>query len=187
MVFNKAAALEVGMPRESTISFRRNGHCRSRKSSRMSKTLRADFVSSFDMLQPLRHAFDMSADRVIGLIDPAELLYRGDHARKAILPPYLGFERRPFAQRLLGYPGMFAVAAHGNVAEQLILQDGIHRAFDADRECLEIPGIVDLNRPARRDNADDHASMPYRVFRARWTPVRVKKTRQNKSLDRLRH
>src|SRR5258707_13846781 len=50
MVFSKAAALDVGIPRESTTSFNRNGHCRSRKSSRISKTLRADFVNSFDML-----------------------------------------------------------------------------------------------------------------------------------------
>src|SRR5216683_5644092 len=49
MVLSSAAALDVGISRESTTSFRRSGHCRSRNSSRISKTLRADFVSSFDM------------------------------------------------------------------------------------------------------------------------------------------
>src|ERR1700738_1763119 len=49
MVLSRAAALDVGISRESTTSFRRSGHCRSRNSSRISKTLRADFVSSFDI------------------------------------------------------------------------------------------------------------------------------------------
>lgn len=49
MVFNGAAALDVGMPRESTTSFSRSGHCRARNSSRISNTLRADFVNPSDM------------------------------------------------------------------------------------------------------------------------------------------
>src|ERR1700751_4426648 len=50
MVFKSAAALEVGISSASTTSFSRSGHCRSRNSSRMSKTLRADFVSPPDIL-----------------------------------------------------------------------------------------------------------------------------------------
>ena len=40
---------EVGMFSASTTSFSRSGHCRSRNSSRMSKTRRADLISPSDM------------------------------------------------------------------------------------------------------------------------------------------
>src|SRR6266852_3057882 len=160
MVLSNAAALEVGMPSWSTTSFSRSGHCRTRNSSRISKTLRADLVSPSDMPRPLRRGVDMGADRAIGRIDPAELRNRCDHVRQAVLPPGLGCQRRPVAQHPLGNPGVFAVAFQGHAAEQFRPRRGIIKsAFNAHRKRLEILGVVDLDGALRRDDADDHGSI----------------------------
>src|ERR1700759_3976824 len=67
---------------------------------------------------PLRRALDMGPDRMVGIIDPAELLDSRDHLGQPVLPPGLFLELRPLAQRLFRNPGMLAVMTQRDAAEQ---------------------------------------------------------------------